>query len=370
MHTGRKLLSLPGHTEPIEILKFSHNGKILASGSRDGTVLLWDWNLVLRDVQLETIGKKRIIEENYETHHTAHSNYHHRFSCSQAENPSDPVNIPDEQLAGYIRRALGLEESEPITHAKIKELTELEVEFSDPFVYDLKGLDKATNLTYLFLKFPYHISDITPLAKLTKLQKLIINESSISDISPLTGLTQLTVLRLLEGYVEDLTPLAGLTKLTELNIGDNWIQEITPLKNLTELTTLYIRDNPLSDISSIGHLKKLKILYLNNNRISDLTPLASLTQVYNLTIHDNLISDLTPLANLTQLRFLSIHDNLISDLTPLNELPQLRTLHFYNNPLEDISALANLNKIEGLEFRDSSRHLASECNDTTKNTKV
>ena len=51
--TGRKLLSLPGHTEPIEILKFSHNGKILASGSRDGTVLLWDWNLVLRDVQLE-----------------------------------------------------------------------------------------------------------------------------------------------------------------------------------------------------------------------------------------------------------------------------------------------------------------------------
>ena len=51
--TGRKLLSLPGHTEPIEILKFSHDGKILASGSRDGTILLWDWNLVLRDVQLE-----------------------------------------------------------------------------------------------------------------------------------------------------------------------------------------------------------------------------------------------------------------------------------------------------------------------------
>ena len=51
--TGRKLLSLPGHTEPIEILKFSHDGKILASGSQDGTVLLWDWNLVLRDVQLE-----------------------------------------------------------------------------------------------------------------------------------------------------------------------------------------------------------------------------------------------------------------------------------------------------------------------------
>ena len=164
------------------------------------------------------------------------------ISCSQTtENPSAPVNIPDEKLAGYIRRALGLEESEPITHTKIKELTELKVDYSKPYVYDLRGLDKATNLTFLQLSYPYHISDITPLAKLTKLQKLYIYDSSISDLSPLTGLTQLTHLTFLEGYVEDLTPLAGLTKLTELNLGRNWIQDITPLKNLTELTTLDIQ---------------------------------------------------------------------------------------------------------------------------------
>ena len=65
------------------------------------------------------------------------------FSCSRTENPSDFVNIPDEKLAGYIRRALELEESEPITHTKIKELTELKVDYSKPYVYDLTGLDKA-----------------------------------------------------------------------------------------------------------------------------------------------------------------------------------------------------------------------------------
>ena len=45
--TGSTLRSLSGHTEPIETLVFSHDGKILASGSRDGTVLLWDWEKVV-----------------------------------------------------------------------------------------------------------------------------------------------------------------------------------------------------------------------------------------------------------------------------------------------------------------------------------
>ena len=51
--TGKKLHSLPGHTEPIETLVFSHDGKILASGSQDGTVLLWDWDKVITDIMLE-----------------------------------------------------------------------------------------------------------------------------------------------------------------------------------------------------------------------------------------------------------------------------------------------------------------------------
>ncbi len=42
--TGRSLGTLSGHTEPIETLVFSHDGKTLASGSEDGTVLLWDWD--------------------------------------------------------------------------------------------------------------------------------------------------------------------------------------------------------------------------------------------------------------------------------------------------------------------------------------
>ena len=45
--TGTDLGTLSGHTEDIETLVFSHDGKILASSSWDGTVLLWDWDKII-----------------------------------------------------------------------------------------------------------------------------------------------------------------------------------------------------------------------------------------------------------------------------------------------------------------------------------
>ena len=48
--TGISLGTLLGHTEPIETLVFSHDGKTLASGSEDGTVLLWDWKKIITKI--------------------------------------------------------------------------------------------------------------------------------------------------------------------------------------------------------------------------------------------------------------------------------------------------------------------------------
>ncbi len=46
VETGEEIRTVSGHTELIESLAFSHDGKILASGSFDGTVLLWDWEKI------------------------------------------------------------------------------------------------------------------------------------------------------------------------------------------------------------------------------------------------------------------------------------------------------------------------------------
>ncbi|RKU24617.1 hypothetical protein C6497_17515 [Candidatus Poribacteria bacterium] len=44
---GKDFGTLSGHTETITTLVFSHDGKTLASGSKDGTILLWDWEKII-----------------------------------------------------------------------------------------------------------------------------------------------------------------------------------------------------------------------------------------------------------------------------------------------------------------------------------
>lgn len=47
VNTQNEIKVLNGHTEAITRLVFSHDGLTLASGSKDGTILLWDWEKVI-----------------------------------------------------------------------------------------------------------------------------------------------------------------------------------------------------------------------------------------------------------------------------------------------------------------------------------
>lgn len=49
---SRDLGTLPsGHTSSIDTLRFSHDGKMLASASLDGTILLWDWHKIINNIK-------------------------------------------------------------------------------------------------------------------------------------------------------------------------------------------------------------------------------------------------------------------------------------------------------------------------------
>ena len=83
---------------------------------------------------------------------------------------------------------------------------------------------KESNATKLYL-YCCKITDLMPLAGLTRLEELYLNNNQITDPKPLEGLTNLTRLDLDCNQITDLTPLAGLTKLTKLELGYNPIPD-------------------------------------------------------------------------------------------------------------------------------------------------
>jgi internalin A len=146
---------------------------------------------------------------------------------------------------------------------------------------------KDSGATYLWL-VGYNITDITPLAELTNLEELYIDENNITDITPLAGLTNLTILILSWNNISDLSSLKGLTNLATLRLVDNNITDLTPLAELTNLTTLVLGGNNIFDLSPLKGLTKLTWLSLSGNNISDLTPITELTNLTKLYLNNNI----------------------------------------------------------------------------------
>ncbi len=107
--TERSIATFEGHTSTVTSTAFSSYGTILASGSGDGTALLWDVSEYITPV----------------------------------------INIPDVNLRAVIRDALDKSRFSPITTTDMASLTALDA--SNRNIRDLTGLEFATNLTALNL---------------------------------------------------------------------------------------------------------------------------------------------------------------------------------------------------------------------------
>ena len=137
-------------------------------------------------------------------------------------------------------------------------------------ITDVSLLGYLTKLEVLNLNFNT-ISDVSSLTSLTKLESLHLYANSISDVSPLANLTNLKRLTVtgnpLEGKV---TPLASLTKLTWLKLNDTGIRDSglsTLAASLTKLTFLDLSSNTISDLSPLTCLPNLERLGMR--RVND-----------------------------------------------------------------------------------------------------
>jgi len=141
----------------------------------------------------------------------------------------------------------------PLTDiSALSELTELRVLRMHRHGDFIGGQVPRSYLGATGLLFTNAVTDISPLANLTKLVDLNIHTQDISDLTPLSGLTSLEELRLAANSFTDLSPLRGLTSLQYLELTGNDITDITPLSGLINLMQLDLRFNP--DLSNIQAL--------------------------------------------------------------------------------------------------------------------
>ena len=240
---------------------------------------------------------------------------------------------------------------------------------------DLSFAANMTELTHLEIynygQDTVSVTDLTPLAGLTKLQELSI-PAEVKSLAPLAGLTELRSLNLQTrngngSYypLTDISALSGMTKLTTLSLALGDVKDLSPVSGLTSLTDLNLYGNfDCPDLQFLSGLAKLTNLSIGLGDVKDLSPVSGLTSLTDLQIYGNFsCSDLQFLSGLTKLRTLRINPNNGEGATPLTSLKglenltELRELHV-NGPgnLTDVEPLANLTKLTtlSLPYRDYS----------------
>jgi internalin A len=169
----------------------------------------------------------------------------------------EPVKFGDATLQAVVEEALWVQSPTP---SDMLGFTYLEARGLD--ITSVVGLEYATNLYTLRLGDNQYIADVTPLAGLTNLTTLILNQNSIADLSPLAGLVNLTELDVHHNQFRDIAPLAGMMKLRRLALRENAIRDISPLAGLTGIETLVLSLTEVNDISPLLGMRSLQHLDL------------------------------------------------------------------------------------------------------------
>ncbi|MCQ2315640.1 MAG: leucine-rich repeat domain-containing protein [Bacteroidales bacterium] len=248
------------------------------------------------------------------------------------------------------------------------------------------------------------IQDVTPISRLTNLERLCIANTKIIDIQPLKGLLNLKTLEMQNTKIRDLKPLEDLGNLQEINIENTLVADLTPLHNSNNLLIVRAENSKINKTAALGlknaqpqvtiiyQTKKLESWWntLDNNwreifkqyvkvdltpkpiqlqkvaditeitvnsndyAVSDLEPLSKLYFLKKLIIKDNQLKDLTPLAGKDKLEELDVSGNAIENIFPLAKVTTLKSLAVENTLVDDINILENMHKLKVLNISGTS----------------
>lgn len=249
-----------------------------------------------------------------------------------------PATTTNKQLAEYVRRKPNIE------NLYIKNCRK---------ITDISPLASLSRLSVLSMDWCSKVEDISPLTNLKGLKQLNLHRcDSLVDLTPLTKISSLRVLHLPPATTDEKLAqvLTHLPQLEKVILKDcTQITDISPVADLTNLMHLEMNYAPeLVDIKPLAGLTRLKVLDLKSTRIQDLKALARLSDLEWLYISDSKrLNDISPLKNLTNLRILSLDGcKGVRDITVLSNLTKLTILSLRG--LEEISDISNLSSLTQL----------------------
>ena len=167
---------------------------------------------------------------------------------------TSPLNA--EESAKVIETAIRKAAKKPtgkLTKADFEKVIVMDLQ--DKGLTDVKGLEKLTQLTHLYLDYN-QLTDVKGLEKLTQLTYLYLSDNQLTDVKGLEKLTQLRWLQLYNNKLTDVKDLEKLTQLTFLDLSNNKLTDVKGLENLTRLTDLRLGNNPALTKAQIAELKK------------------------------------------------------------------------------------------------------------------
>lgn len=235
--------------------------------------------------------------------------------------------MPDKNLQNAVIHELRSEgfiksSDSTFTQADLAKMTKLSINYNQPS--NLSGLQYASKLSILSVaSFGTNngISDLSPLANLTQLQQLDLDNNNITDVSPLAKLTSLQELHLNSNKISDISVLSGLHNLTNLEVGYNSITDLTPLSGLHLLSNLNISGNAalsnLNSLASLTNLESLRAAYLP--ALTDITGIKNAVKLSKLELENDNLTDVAALQNISSLTKVVLDSNHISDLSPLSK---------------------------------------------------
>jgi len=231
-------------------------------------------------------------------------------------------------------------------------------------ITDISRLADRPDLDSLVLN--ERVEDISALATLPALGRLVAYSAPVRDLAPLRSCRALESLQINVEHIADLSPLAHLPnlKLVELwnyhgqSLWRDGVAErlefvhnsndadLSPLESWRSLVSLSFSDAAAgSGLPRLPSVTFLSIPRCSDGHLGALTSYSSLEQLY---AHDSAVSDLRPLSSCPALQSVALSRSRIASVEPLLGNTNLTKVWIGETSVRDIAALSYLPKLEEL----------------------